>query len=86
MGWKTGLQILTQDRHFGEEVLIHFSLADGRSHEDASIGVPVDAPKLHICLGLHCCSSRSSINESQLSKASSFSNSGHQLPIFVDLP
>lgn len=54
-------------------------------HEDASVAVSVDAPQFEISLGFDCGSSGGSIDQRQLSKATSFSNIGHQLPIHVHL-
>jgi hypothetical protein len=34
----------TEYRDFGEKFLIHFSLANSRSHKDSSVRVTIDSP------------------------------------------
>lgn len=54
-------------------------------HEDASVAVSVDAPQFQVCFGLDGGSSRSPVDEGQLSKTTSFSDTGHPLTIHIHL-
>lgn len=70
------------------EELVHYpEWHEGKHsyHEDTPVAVSVDAPQLKIGLGLDGGSSGSPINQSQLSKTASFSNTGHPLAIHIHL-
>lgn len=54
-------------------------------HEDTPVAVPVDAPELEICLGLHGCCPGGAVNERQLPKAAPFADAGHPLSIHIHL-
>lgn len=54
-------------------------------HEDAPVAVSVDAPQFKISLGLDGGSSGSPIDQGQLSKTTSFSDTGHPLPVHIHL-
>jgi len=74
-----------QDGDARQELLVHFALADGRAHQDAAVGVAVDAPQLHIGLGPHGGGAWSAVDEGQFAKAAALADGGHQFGVDKDL-
>lgn len=54
-------------------------------HEDTPVAVPVNAPELEVCLGLHGRCPGGAIDEGQLPKAPAFTDAGHPLSVHVHL-
>lgn len=54
-------------------------------HEDTPVAVPVDAPELEVCLGLHGRCPGGAVNERQLPKAAPFADAGHPLSVHIHL-
>jgi hypothetical protein len=64
---------------------VHFALSDGGAHQDSSVRVAVDAPQLDVGCGLDGGGSRRSVDQSEFTERSSFSDVEDFFTVDVDL-
>lgn len=75
----------TENGDARQELLVHLALPDRRTHQDATVRVPIDAPQLHISFGTDGGRTGRTVDQGELAEAATLADRRYLLVIYKDL-